>query len=442
MAEHFGFFDAVQDPNGLYDREYNAEQFTIPFDALITNGVVRSAYEQLEVVTSGSNMVSQLKSGIAFIEGHHYFNDGNVELTHDVEVLGMSRIDRVVIRKDSNPESRYVKAFIKKGLPSANPVPPTLTRNEYIYEISLAQVRVVGGQGFISNIIDERGTVNIGPWAGSDILPSYDDNLLARHVENRDDHIRNGERIAWNNKVDTLVNYAAPDIDPNTTLFSSILTAHENKPPNGYFWIILTNFFNAIGMNNGRTQLAIGYSHNNIAFRSYTPGVGWSQWSQVGDPTNLLTKDKSSLVNAINELFTSVSNGKSLVANAITQKGVNTSPTAEFATMASNISKIQTSNSTHLTGLNAYVNGATTVFPITGLAFRPEGIFINCESYVGQVIFDGAANANECRMYAYGKVTSGRWDLITGNAVRSGNNLTMIFDTPNLATAFTASAYA
>lgn len=46
---------------------------------------------------------------------------------------------------------------------------------------------------------------------------------------------------------------------------------------------------------------------------------------------------------AIDELFQSVSNGKSLIAEAITDKGVSTSSSASFATMASNIGKIETS---------------------------------------------------------------------------------------------------
>ena len=44
----------------------------------------------------------------------------------------------------------------------------------------------------------------------------------------------------------------------------------------------------------------------------------------------------------LQEVFQSVSSGKELIANAITDKGVNTAIDAEFATMASNISKITT----------------------------------------------------------------------------------------------------
>ena len=45
---------------------------------------------------------------------------------------------------------------------------------------------------------------------------------------------------------------------------------------------------------------------------------------------------------AIDELFTSVSNGKQEIASAITDKGVSTSGTDSFATMAENIGKIST----------------------------------------------------------------------------------------------------
>ena len=45
---------------------------------------------------------------------------------------------------------------------------------------------------------------------------------------------------------------------------------------------------------------------------------------------------------AIDQLFTSVSNGKQQIASAITDKGVSTSGTDSFATMAENIGKIAT----------------------------------------------------------------------------------------------------
>ena len=50
----------------------------------------------------------------------------------------------------------------------------------------------------------------------------------------------------------------------------------------------------------------------------------------------------STLNGTVEELFTSVSNGKSEIAGAITDKGVSTSASDSFSTMANNISQIQT----------------------------------------------------------------------------------------------------
>lgn len=77
------------------------------------------------------------------------------------------------------------------------------------------------------------------------------------------------------------------------------------------------------------------------------------------------TKIKAYVDGKYNELFQSVSNGKTTVANAITDKGIATNATDTFATMANNISLIQTgvnttdanaSASDLLSGKTAYVN--------------------------------------------------------------------------------------
>lgn len=62
----------------------------------------------------------------------------------------------------------------------------------------------------------------------------------------------------------------------------------------------------------------------------------------TGDLDNLATSTKTDLVSAINETFTSVSSGKTVIAAAITDKGVTTAATDSFSTMASNIALIST----------------------------------------------------------------------------------------------------
>lgn len=68
--------------------------------------------------------------------------------------------------------------------------------------------------------------------------------------------------------------------------------------------------------------------------------------ANIGKLTDLDTTEKSSIVGAINELFQNVSNGKQLIATAITDKGVNTSSDDTFQTMATNIGKISSGSST------------------------------------------------------------------------------------------------
>lgn len=188
MAEKYRFFDPVQDSNGQYDREYNAQEFTDYFGALITTGIMKGTLNELKVTTNGNSMVTTVDTGIAFLEGRYYENDSPLDLVHDTESLGKSRIDRIVIRLDLRTEARYVRAFVKKGTPSTNPVPPVLQRDNLVYEISLAQVRITGGQTYIATgaVTDERGTEDICPWAGSKILPNFNDDALEQLITDVD----------------------------------------------------------------------------------------------------------------------------------------------------------------------------------------------------------------------------------------------------------------
>ena len=65
----------------------------------------------------------------------------------------------------------------------------------------------------------------------------------------------------------------------------------------------------------------------------------------------------------ISDLKTSVSNGKSLIASAITDKGVSTASSATFQTMASNIGKIETISGSLINLPNGYLYSTSTYVP-------------------------------------------------------------------------------
>lgn len=227
MAEHFRFFDSA---NPLApDRTYNAQEFTDYFKALVTTGVMRGTGKELKVYTNGGTMVSTIDTGIAFLLGKYYENDSILALTHEIEAVGKSRIDRVVIRMDLNPEARSVKAFIKKGIASGTPTPPSLTQTNEVYEISLAQVLIVGGQTFIDSlaITDERGTKGICPWAGSKILPNFNDTYLEDLVRSVEDLKNNG---LIDNRTETVTYYIRSTGDDNNdglTVDTAFKTFHK-----------------------------------------------------------------------------------------------------------------------------------------------------------------------------------------------------------------------
>lgn len=64
--------------------------------------------------------------------------------------------------------------------------------------------------------------------------------------------------------------------------------------------------------------------------------------SEVNYSNTVTGMNATNVQDAVDELFTSVSNGKVTVASAITDKGVSTADDATFATMAANIGKIDT----------------------------------------------------------------------------------------------------
>lgn len=154
MAEKYLFFNSTQDDT----REYQANDIADYWNSFLSTGLISDNGEpQLKVVAEGTNRIIEIQKGRALIDGHLYLNDSTKLKIEEPDAL-YDRIDRVVIRYDNTIKNRFIKAFVLRGETSENPIPPQLTRGGDIYELSLAQIRVVGGKSFIEqkDIVDER----------------------------------------------------------------------------------------------------------------------------------------------------------------------------------------------------------------------------------------------------------------------------------------------
>ncbi len=122
------------------DRAIKAEVYRRLLSKYFTTGVFPNPSTQCQVVAGGAMNVT-IKKGSANINGLY------VELEEDVTVElnapdTLDRYDRIVLRNDDNKSVRATKVIVIKGIPSEEPTPPELTRNDTVYDICLANVLV------------------------------------------------------------------------------------------------------------------------------------------------------------------------------------------------------------------------------------------------------------------------------------------------------------
>lgn len=164
--EKYSFFDST----GNDIREYSAEDFANFHRTYLGNGVLdRSGQIDLGVFGNGNDMQIKVTSGNALIEGYLYQNTEDLPMIVDAAEATLDRIDRIVVRLDKTAQNRYIRAFVKRGQPASSPTPPLLQRDEFVYEISLAQIFVSKGKSFLedSQITDERNDTSVCGWANS-----------------------------------------------------------------------------------------------------------------------------------------------------------------------------------------------------------------------------------------------------------------------------------
>lgn len=160
MAEIFKFFNSAPGD----ERWHYASDFAEYFGSVLSSGLISNGEAVgLQVTVNTGTMTTSVNVGKAIIKGYSYENTTPLTLTHSIPEQTLDRIDRVVLRLDLKNASRFIRVFIKEGVSALEPVPPELQRDQYIYELSLAQVRIRKNTSSIvvSDIKDERADENL-----------------------------------------------------------------------------------------------------------------------------------------------------------------------------------------------------------------------------------------------------------------------------------------
>ncbi|MCZ8541959.1 hypothetical protein [Psychrobacillus psychrodurans] len=155
MAQKSWFFNSAPgDP-----RIYQASDFAQYFGKVLSTGLLHiDEVPGLQVKADGTDLRTYVEPGGAIMEGYAYENTDNEYLAHSLPEVSLDRIDRIVLRLDEKNANRYIRLFVVEGEPSTEPVAPTLQRDNLVWELSLAQVRIRANTSTInpSDVFDER----------------------------------------------------------------------------------------------------------------------------------------------------------------------------------------------------------------------------------------------------------------------------------------------
>lgn len=231
MAQSSGFFNALQ-AGGVYDRLYNADDYSSNMGAIISTGVRRSGNNDLRVTANGLQIT--VAAGRAWIEGRWYYNDSALELTTVTPPTGtLSRADGVYLQLNSNVNGRTITLVYKTGQQSASPAAPACTRTGGIYEIMLASVAVAPGATAVT-VTDTRPNASVCGWVTSPV--GYDDYWQNLDAEFNEWFTATKDTVAsvtlfkqyfWNYTMPqaaTQVSFNIPQYDPSGTDILNVYT--------------------------------------------------------------------------------------------------------------------------------------------------------------------------------------------------------------------------
>nr|DAM13507.1 MAG TPA: Receptor Binding Protein [Caudoviricetes sp.] len=182
--EYSGFFDGAN--------QYGQDDFNRYYANMFENGVsIENGSMTLGVSAEMDNI--NIAPGFAIVKGFYFYNDSEkaIEVSRD---LNYDRIDRIVIRL--NLSDKKVSIEQKLGVAGSNPQVPALQRDNIIYELSLAQIRVPVAGNLI--VTDERYKTELCGAIRPKNLTEFND-MIAGFQEEFDRWYENQQALGWRN---------------------------------------------------------------------------------------------------------------------------------------------------------------------------------------------------------------------------------------------------
>lgn len=146
MAYRSGFFNAKQNMDGSYDRTYDANDISNYLGGLISDGVVQSSADALQVSVEQASMQVQIRPGRAFLNNRWFTADSVITLPLTRAHGTLSRITAVALHFDE--VNREVIPVCVDGTLASSPAAPQLD-NKYLL---LALVAVPANPSNLSKI--------------------------------------------------------------------------------------------------------------------------------------------------------------------------------------------------------------------------------------------------------------------------------------------------
>ena len=125
----------------IYDRAVDSSTLSTMINEFVSTGVFPKEQDGF-TVTAGDGMTVNVSPGSAIIKGTTCIEKDARTLTIQAADSTYDSIDSVILRYDNNENVRAIDLYVLKGTAASAPVQPTLTRNDAIFEIALANIYI------------------------------------------------------------------------------------------------------------------------------------------------------------------------------------------------------------------------------------------------------------------------------------------------------------